>query len=94
MTGITFSCRNDAYSRVCAHLPTGCETADTCCSVPVKLFILTPDMGRFYAPDPWCSSSHLISTCDCTALLIKLLFYESYFREGLCSYTFTMMVAS
>ena len=55
----------------------GRDTADICRSAPVKLFILTPDIGRFCAPDPTCCSLHLISTCDCTALLIKLLCYES-----------------
>ena len=78
----------------CALIYLGGGTADVCRSAPVKLFILTPEKGGLYASDLRCYSLHLISTCDFTALLIKLLCYESYFREDLCSYTFIMMVAS
>ena len=94
MTATTFSRQNDADSRARAHYQ-GRDSADICCSALVKLIILTPEKGGFYAPDHRCYSLHLISTYDCTSLLINLrLCYESYFREDLCSYTFIMMVAS
>ena len=50
----------------------GCDTADICRSTPVKLFILTPDIGGLYASDLRCYSLHLISTCDLHSFTYKI----------------------